>query len=1162
IDPSSMRSNIYDPNHKVIKVTVPGIEKEDVLRFVMVDELMRPRVPGSFSDIFTFEGEYPILHEIFRIDGPAEMPLSSRLVKSPAGNGPKSTEHEENGRLQYTWEVNDVPQAFEEPDMPAMHQYVQRLLVSTFQDWSEVSRWYWNLCLPRLTVTPQMQEMVDTLVGNATEFDEKLRRIFAFVSQKIRYMGITIEENAPGYEPHDVARTFEDRAGVCRDKAALLVAMLRAAGLEAYPVLIHVGQPKDEEVPQPFFNHAITAARNPENGRFVLMDSTDENTRDLFPAYLNNLSYLVATPEGDPLRLSETTPYTDNLLAIRSTGELLPDGTLCITSDLTFNGINDNAYRGSFLQMTPEQRRLFLERSLATLSPATRLDALTITPADLQNLEEPLRIRLAFTTPNYLVTNLKDDGTPDHTPGQTAMLELPRLAKRFGILIYLFNQATLEKRRFPFKAEYACGIAEQITIALPENLLIKSIPEYGELNTPTLLWQRSLNAQPGRLYYDSLYANHKVLYTPEEYQLLKQALRMFEVEEQKCPVFAFVAPEPPRELADDQEDEPDEIILEDRTDIEVESISSWTNRRTVRLKVLTYNGVKNNSDLKWNYNEATDEPELIYARVVNPETGAAQEVPPDMIHRMDAGWVAAAPRYSAGRTLVVNLPGVAPGSVIEYEILHHCHNRNFFAHEEAFQDFSPTKHQTLRVVVPKGLDITQEFFPQGFLKAGPEESPKVKFHKEKLPGGRIAYCYEAEDTPALHLEGSLPPARAFLPTVILSAGNWEDYAEALQNTVENLGDGGEEIRQLVAPFLALAPEERLVEIRNWVERNVRKTGPSFTVVPLSELSRPEITARDGYGNSTDVAILYAALVKAAGAGKTELFVANDSPSHPGLQSFYQKFPMEFSSEWVVRVTGPAGEVWLNDQNRYAQFGTCIYDRGLLLSLKSGRLSSLKLKEEFRNIDRKSLKIAIAPDGSAQITVLEIISGNDFGDCKRFYAQLPPEERSRHYQSLLANLSQNARPITPDLITDFQNYPGEISFAAKVENFATFDGDYCYFQLPASLGGVLNVAKTSRRFNPLSWPMQNSVLDIVVTLPPEYPNLLLAPADFLWKAPADGGSIAWKCSKETALNGTRELRFTYQVQTATTFILPRQFPQLQLALQRFQHPAATTILLSK
>ena len=47
--------------------------------------------------------------------------------------------------------------------------------------------------------------------------------------------------------------------GVCRDKAALLVSLLRTAGLNSYPVLINVGTKMDPDVPDPFFNHAIVS---------------------------------------------------------------------------------------------------------------------------------------------------------------------------------------------------------------------------------------------------------------------------------------------------------------------------------------------------------------------------------------------------------------------------------------------------------------------------------------------------------------------------------------------------------------------------------------------------------------------------------------------------------------------------------------------------------------------------------------------------------------------------------------------------------------------------------------------------------------------------------------------------------------------------------------
>ena len=61
VNPSSMKSNIYNPNSKIIKVNVAGLEEGDVLHYVMYDRIVHPRVPGAWFDWLTFESSMPIL---------------------------------------------------------------------------------------------------------------------------------------------------------------------------------------------------------------------------------------------------------------------------------------------------------------------------------------------------------------------------------------------------------------------------------------------------------------------------------------------------------------------------------------------------------------------------------------------------------------------------------------------------------------------------------------------------------------------------------------------------------------------------------------------------------------------------------------------------------------------------------------------------------------------------------------------------------------------------------------------------------------------------------------------------------------------------------------------------------------------------------------------
>ena len=63
-------------------------------------------------------------------------------------------------------------------------------------------------------------------------------------------------------------------------------------------MLINVGTKRDAEVPDSFFNHAIVGVEL-KKGEYVLMDPTDENTREFLPSYDFNQSYLVCRPEGE-----------------------------------------------------------------------------------------------------------------------------------------------------------------------------------------------------------------------------------------------------------------------------------------------------------------------------------------------------------------------------------------------------------------------------------------------------------------------------------------------------------------------------------------------------------------------------------------------------------------------------------------------------------------------------------------------------------------------------------------------------------------------------------------------------------------------------------------------------------------------------------------------
>ncbi|NIY14085.1 MAG: hypothetical protein GWM98_03975, partial [Nitrospinaceae bacterium] len=363
---------------------------------------------------------------------------------------------------------------------------------------------------PHLDTTPEIRAKVNDLVGGLTEPDQKIEALFNFVSREIRYMGITAETVSPGYEPHDVADTFNARHGVCRDKAALLVAMLREAGLDAFPALINNGPKKDPEVPQPYFNHAIVAVRL--DGGFRLMDPTDETTRELLPSYLDDCSFLVATPEGETLMTSGIEPSDVNLLRIETRGQVDDEGRLGATTRLVFNGINDNAYRGYFARIKPEERRRFFESVAKRVVPRARVTEVEILPSDMMDTSTSLTVRVSFEADDVLVQG-----------NALTMLPLPVMGTRLGMVNFVIGKTGLESRRYPLKTGYACGVQETLELTLPDACgEAEIIPDFTPVEHEAIRWHAAMEQKGSRVAYEADFRLEVSEFSPDEYGLLKE----------------------------------------------------------------------------------------------------------------------------------------------------------------------------------------------------------------------------------------------------------------------------------------------------------------------------------------------------------------------------------------------------------------------------------------------------------------------------------------------------------------------------------------------------------------------------------------------------------------------------------------------------------------
>ncbi|MBO4344185.1 MAG: DUF3857 domain-containing protein [Victivallales bacterium] len=1067
-DRSQMSSNIYNPNDKILRVNIPSLEINDIVRYVVKRETTKPRVPNTFSDFEVLEYTSPIMRYSYTVNAPSALPLKNRALLSPIEGTVEYTSQATADGVMHKWVALNVPQAHPEPKMPALYTCVQRLLVSTIDTWEDVSKWYWNLCLPHLTTNDEIDAKVKELVAGKATPMEKIRAVFHFVSQEIRYMGETVETEAPGYEPHDVAQTFGKRHGVCRDKAALLAAMLRSAGFQAFPVLINAGPLKDVEVPQPYFNHAVTCVW--EDGKYILMDSTDESTAELFPAYLGHKSYLVARPEGEKLQVSDVPDADTNLMRISTHCDIDDDGNLSGYSTMSFGGINDNAYRGFFIQNPEDENRLFIQRMLRRTIPGAVIHRFKLSPEDMRDSDTPLALEISFTAPQVMGGDAK-----------TAFAELPQLNGNLGIVNFIIRDTSLDKRRFPLLTNYKCATEEDLTVCFaPAWGMPFSLPEYRNIQNDCMTWKCDIGFGDGQLSLHTRYAIDTVEFSSQQYSELKESLKTIAANGKMLPIFdRTLAAE-----AAERRSQPDVVFLDSRENYTLKDEYAWTTTKYVKLQVTSYSGKKDYSELQLTYVPSVEDLRIDYAKVYN---GAkCTELNLQENKRMDAAWNASAPRYPKGTTLVANLPSVEIGSVIEYQYtIEHKAKTVPFSLVSSFRTFNPIRSKSISVTCPKNVNLRHLVSQNGkFVKSDDVNITETADEQNDA----VTLTWTAQNQPEIKSESNLPRLRYILPCVAANTGSRRNFLADISEAVRDNIAEGPSMQKIVEKMDGMSAIRKVLAVRNMVARDIRTAGPSHFSVPFTALTAAEKTLRDGYGNSLDKAILIYGLLKSAGL-KPELVLAKSTRESEEIEKdVTASFYADTFSVPLIRVKADGVTCWLNESTQYAELGTCAYEGHKAIAM-DGKVFTITPDAKFLTKTPKETAATLNPDGSARLEVTYTYYGNSFNSMKKQLEEYTPEDRRRFYLSLQNSISPSAKE-EGELKTDFSSYPGTVSFAVTVPDFATVQGDLMHVFLPVPGTFAIN---EDRRTLPFEYKSMHRIQNtLTIALPPEFNTIVYEP----------------------------------------------------------------------
>ncbi len=379
----------------------------------------------------------------------------------------------------YIWENNDTAAIIKEENMPSLLNIAPLLEITTIEDWKQVSEWYNSLIEGQYEVNKEIKNKINELTKNSSNKEEKMKALYNYVTSQIRYIGLQFGES--GYKPYSATTTFENKYGVCKEKATLLIAMFKEIGVKAEPVLINRGSAKlDTNLPSPaLFNHMIVYLPNQN----IYLDPTSKGT--MYEVLPGDQGKKVFLPESNQLTKTSISKAEQNTSLSIQKVNLREDGSAEINYKETMIGLYGFTYKGFYQQYKDKQLDRLIKRGLSRGFTNPKLDEIKYT--GINNLDKNLSLEI----PKLRVDNYAEK--------MGNMLTI----KPFKFPINLTQVVASENRNYPIYLSFKRNVKRTIKINIPEgykvNFLPKSQSYNNEVGSFELNYQKKANEITAKL---------------------------------------------------------------------------------------------------------------------------------------------------------------------------------------------------------------------------------------------------------------------------------------------------------------------------------------------------------------------------------------------------------------------------------------------------------------------------------------------------------------------------------------------------------------------------------------------------------------------------------------------------------------------------------------
>jgi len=475
------------------------------------DERYIPPMRGQFYDIVPFWSNDPVMEKVYQVSVPVDKPLQYEFY-----NGDVSSKIRRAGdRMIYSFRKKDILPFMSESRMVDLSDVAPKLILTTSPDWKAKSVWFYgvNEDFHSFEATPAIKKKVNEILKRANTEMDSVSLLTHWVADEIRYSGISMGKGE-GFTLHKGEMNFNDRCGVCKDKAGMLITMLRAAGFESYPAMTMAGS-RIDNIPADQFNHCVTVVKMSDKQYHLLDPTWVPFLRELWSSAEQQQNYLMGVPEGADLGLTPLSDPEKHYLRINGISEILADGSLLGEYTISAEGQTDASIRGLFTRYFRQEWNTALEKEILRMSPLAKIVQISCDdPYDYQ--KGPINIHMRLLIPDFALVTDKE------------IIFTPLTASNFfrRAMPHLSFDTDLPERKYSFRDRTSHTAVLEEKITLPSLCVPAYMPEQTQSAGSGASANGSYKLDGNKLDFKLSSAFNKRVYDPTDWPSFRRAVEI------------------------------------------------------------------------------------------------------------------------------------------------------------------------------------------------------------------------------------------------------------------------------------------------------------------------------------------------------------------------------------------------------------------------------------------------------------------------------------------------------------------------------------------------------------------------------------------------------------------------------------------------------------